>query len=85
MASEPTDSTDSTLYGKLFDTLLTLRDVREHFSTYSARDINALIAAKMKSVREPRALKQLYELETMITELRLLVSAAKESKNSLHK
>jgi len=67
------------LYGIVFDMLLTLRDTREHFSTYSARDINALIAAKMKSVREPRALKQLYDLEKTITELRLMLEAAKEA------
>ena len=59
--------------------LLTLRDVRELFSTYSALDINALIAAKMKSVREPRALKQLYDLEKTITEVRLILEAAKEA------
>ena len=67
------------LYEKLFDTLLVLRDTREHFCTYSAKDIKALIAVKLKSVREPRALQQLYQLETMITELRLLLRDAKAS------
>ena len=59
------------LYEKLFDTLLILRDVRERFQTYSASDIKALIASKMKAInKEPKALEHLYLLEKMITELR---------------
>ena len=68
----------SELYEKLFDTLLVLGYTREHFRTYSAKDIKALIRAKLKSVREPGALQQLYRLETMITELRLLLRDVKE-------
>ena len=58
------------LYEKVLDTFLILRDVRERFSTYSASDIKKLIAAKMKAVREPLALKHLYELEKAIADLR---------------
>jgi hypothetical protein len=36
-----------------------LRDVQSHFHNYSAQDIKTLIAAKMKSVRESKALQQL--------------------------
>ena len=67
------------LYEKLFDTLLVLGYTRDHFRTYSAKDIKALISAKLKSVREPGALQSLYKLETMITELRLLLRDAKTS------
>ena len=69
-------STDS-LYGKIFDTLLEVRDVRERFKTYSARDINALIASKMKSVREPAALRHLYDLEARIAEVRVALRDAR--------
>jgi len=70
------------LYEKLFDTLLVLGYTRDHFRTYSAKDIKALIRAKLKSVREPGALQSLYKLETMITELRLLLRDAKEEVKS---
>jgi hypothetical protein len=71
--------TDHKLYEKLFDILLVLRDTREHFHTYSAPDINRLIASKMKAVtmREPKALEQLYRLEAMITDLRETLIIAK--------
>jgi hypothetical protein len=72
----------SELYEKILDTLLVLRCTSDHFRTYSAKDIKALIAAKLKSVREPGALQQLYRLETMITELRLLLRDVKESLDS---
>lgn len=52
-------------YDKIFDILLMLRDTREHFKTYSAADIKKLIASKRKL-----ALKRLYKLESMITDLR---------------
>ena len=65
------------LYYKVHDMLLVLRDTRERFSTYSAKDIKGLIANKLKSVREPVALKELYQLESMITDLRFSLMAAK--------
>jgi len=52
-------------YDKLFDILLKIRDAREHFMTYSANDIKKLLASKRKA-----ALRQLYQLESMITDLR---------------
>ena len=58
-------------YYQFLDMKIILRDVQSHFHTYSAQDIKKLIAAKMKSKREPKALQQLYELEKAITELRL--------------
>ena len=73
---------DSKLYEQVFNTLRELRDTRDHFHTYSATDIKHLIASKLKSVREPRALQKLYKLEAMITELRLLLNAAKEDLKS---
>jgi hypothetical protein len=78
-AKELSSSVYTEVYEKLFDTLLVLGYTRDHFRTYSAKDIKALIAAKLKSVREPGALQQLYRLETMITELRLLLRDAKAS------
>ena len=61
-----------TLYEKLFNTLLYLRDAREHFRTYSAQDIKKLIHSKMaaKTLKEPKALGELYALEKEIRELR---------------
>lgn len=63
---------DPKLYEKIFDIFLALRDARERFKTYSAPDINKLIAAKLnaKSQKEPAPLQELYNLEKMITELR---------------
>lgn len=69
----------SELYQKIFDTLLVLGYTRDHFRTYSAKDIKALIASKMKSVREPCALQSLYKLETMIMELRIMLRDVKAS------
>jgi len=63
---------------------ISLRDVHSHFHTYSAQDIKKLIAAKMKSIREPKALQQLYELERAIAELRLSLEAAKSSAGTLN-
>jgi hypothetical protein len=69
--------TDSKLYEKLLHTIIELRDVQARFKTYSARDIKALIASKMKSVREPVDLRHLYNLEAMIGELRQGLTEAK--------
>jgi hypothetical protein len=77
-AKELSPAIYSELYEKILDTLLILRCTSDHFRTYSAKDIKALIATKLKSVREPGTLNQLYKLETMIMELRMMLSAAKE-------
>jgi hypothetical protein len=53
------------LYDKIFDIFIMLRDTREHFQTYSASDIKKLIASKRKL-----ALQRLYKLESMIADLR---------------
>jgi hypothetical protein len=59
------------MYHKIFDALLVLRDVAYEFKIYSAADIKALIAAKLKAKkREPKGLQSLYELETMIRTIR---------------
>jgi len=59
------------MYHKIFDALLVLRDVASDFKIYSAADIKALIAAKLKAKkREPKGLQSLYELETMIRTIR---------------
>jgi hypothetical protein len=71
-----------TLYGQLLDIFLVLRDTRERFKTYSARDINALIASKMKSIREPVALQELYKLEEMIIKLRETFTEAKKAQQN---
>lgn len=64
-------------YTKFLDMKISLRDVHSHFHTYSAQDVKKLLAAKMKSVREPKALQQLYELERAIVDLRLALEEAK--------
>jgi len=69
---------DSKLYEKMVNTMIELRDVQSRFVSYSARDVKGLIASKMKSVREPKALQHLYNLEAMIGELRQALSLAKD-------
>jgi hypothetical protein len=62
---------EDTLYHKIFDTLLVLRDVASDFKIYSAADIKNLIRAKLKAKkRAPKDLQSLYELETMIRVIR---------------
>lgn len=66
-------------YDKILNILLTLRDTAEHFKIRSAQDIKKLIKAKMdaKTLKEPKDLGKLYELEKMITDLRESLAAAK--------
>lgn len=76
-----TATDEDALYYKIYDMLIMLRNTRDRFQTYSPKDIKGLIASKMKSIREPLALKELYELESMITDLRFSLMTAKENKN----
>ena len=72
-------------YNKILEIIIVLREVRERFQTYSAKDINALIASKMKAVKkEPIALEHLYMLERMITDLREAMITAKDEYNELN-
>lgn len=70
---------EGVLFDNLRETLILLQHVAGDFKTYSAKDITALIKAKMKSKREPTALKHMYELEEMITQLRASLEKAKEN------
>ena len=72
-------TSEDTLYYKILDMMLILRDVHLRFKTYSPSDIKSLIKSKMNSVREPGALKHLYMLEDMITELRVELEKGKEA------
>jgi hypothetical protein len=66
-------------YNKILEIIIVLREVRDRFQTYSAKDINALIASKLKAVKkEPIALEHLYMLEKMITDLRESLIRAKD-------
>jgi len=68
------------LYNKILDIIIVLKDTRDAFLGYSAQDIKKLIKAKLeaKTLREPKDLAKLYELEKMITDLRetLVISKA---------
>ena len=64
------------LYGEILNMKLLLRDVAYEFKCYSANDIKKLIASKMKG-GQVKALKQLYELEEAIGNLRSSFSEAK--------
>lgn len=79
LLSTMTSQEDPKLYEKILDTFLVLRDVSDRFKTYSARDINALIASKMrmKTDREQIHLQQLYRLEAMIKDVRESMAKAK--------
>jgi hypothetical protein len=59
------------LYGEILNMKLLLRDVAYEFKCYSANDIKKLIASKRS-----KALKQLYELEEAIGNLRSSFSEA---------
>jgi hypothetical protein len=74
--------TEDMLYGKILDAKLVMRDLAEHFRTYSARDIEKLIQAKMKAktLREPAALQELYRLEEIIRDLRESMEEAKSER-----
>ena len=74
---------DYKLYEKILDIFLVLRDTREQFMTYSAQDIKKLIESKIqsKTTREPKALQELYRLETMIAKLRETMEIAKSEGN----
>jgi N-methylhydantoinase B/oxoprolinase/acetone carboxylase alpha subunit len=65
------------LYGEILNMKLLLRDVAYEFKCYSANDIKKLIASKIKAVREVKALKQLYDLEEAIGNLRSSFSVAR--------
>lgn len=66
-------------YNKILEIIIVLREVRDRFQTYSAKDIKDLIASKLKSVKkEPIALEHLYLLEKMIADLREAMITAKD-------
>jgi hypothetical protein len=59
------------LYYKIFDTMLVLKDVSYLFKTYSATDIKNLIASKLKAKKlGPKDLEALFNLEMMIRNIR---------------
>ena len=60
------------LYGEIIYMKLLLRDVAYEFKCYSANDIKKLIVSKRS-----KALKQLYQLEEAIGNLRSLFSVAR--------
>jgi hypothetical protein len=67
------------LYNKILDIIIVLKDTRDAFLGYSAQDIKKLIKAKLeaKTLREPKDLAKLYELEKMITDLREALAFSK--------
>jgi hypothetical protein len=70
------------LYYKIFDTLLVLKDVSYIFQTYSATDIKNLIASKLKAKKQgPKDLQALYNLEMMIRNIREEFIVAKDEIN----
>lgn len=67
-------SAEDSLYGKLLDTTLVLRDTQEHFKINSAQDLIKLIKSAIHNKRkEPEGIKMLYDLEKRITEIRLII------------
>ena len=70
---------DHKLYEKILNIKITIRDLHSDILPCSAQDIKKLINSKMTNVRrEPPALKELYELEAMIAELRQTFILAKD-------
>jgi len=63
---------NTTLYNKILDTKIILRDAQQHFLGYSANDIKKLVNSGLTAKRgTPSGLKLLYELEQQIANLRL--------------
>jgi hypothetical protein len=60
------------LYEQILNIIIVLKDTRDSFLGYSAQDIKKLIKAKLeaKTLKEPKDLGKLYELERMISDLR---------------
>ena len=76
------DAHSDSLYYKIFDTMLILKDVSYIFQTYSATDIKKLIATKLKAKkRGPKDLEALYNLEMMIRNIREEFIVAKNEMN----
>jgi hypothetical protein len=76
------DAHADSLYYKIFDTLLVLKDVSYIFQTYSATDIKNLIASKLKAKKQgPKDLQALYNLEMMIRNIREEFMIAKNEIN----
>ena len=76
------DAHSDSLYYKIFDTMLILKDVSYIFKTYSATDIKKLIATKLKAKkRGPKDLEALYNLEMMIRNIREEFIVAKNEMN----
>lgn len=70
---------DHKLYEKILNIKIIIRDLHTDILPCSAQDIKKLINSKMTNVRrEPQALKELYELEAMIAELRQAFVVAKD-------
>lgn len=77
-------SSDS-LYSKLLDTKLVLRDTQEHFNIYSAQDLVKLIDTAIHNKRkEPVGIRLLFDLEIRIMELRCIIEEER-MKNLLSK
>jgi hypothetical protein len=69
------------LYDKILNIIIVLKDTRDAFLGYSAQDIKKLIKAKLeaKTLKEPKDLAKLYELEKMISDLRDTFIICKDS------
>jgi hypothetical protein len=79
---DPLDNHTDSLYNKILDMLLVLRDVSYDFKTYSANDIKKLIASKLKAKKkDPKNLQALYNLEMMIRDIREEFIVAKNEIN----
>ena len=68
------------LYSMLHDTLVVLKHVSDEFKPYSGIDIDKLIISKLKNRRDPQPLKNLYDLEKRITELRMALDYEAEKR-----
>ena len=74
---------EDVLYNKILDMMLVLRDTSQEFKIFSAHDIVKLISHKLRRKTEPAELQCLFQLERMITDLRLTFEKAKlEAKSS---
>ena len=73
-------SEEQDLYAKFLNVILSLESTNQRFTPFSAQDIKAVIAAKMKNKsKEPQLLHHLYILENRIADLRAALEEAKRT------
>ena len=74
------DTDQNSLYGQIFDILLKIDTLKDHFTPFSAQDIKKIISSALNNKhKDPLSLQHLYILEDMIGTLRKTFEDTKKS------